>query len=374
MKIGLIDVELNSRKHHNFPNLALMKLSGYYKEQGHEVKLITFGDISPNVLFNTKYDKVFISKVFTTSFIPENILKLPFVEYGGSGFMYEKDQIEPDFFKTPQLPTEIEHHFPDYHLYDDWIKSEIRFTGRTKDYFKNYTDYSIGFTTRGCFRQCDFCFNRGVKTITLHSPLSEFVDKSRKKIVLLDDNIFGARKYWKDIFIELQQTNKPFYYNQGLDIRLLTEEKASVLAQSKYAGDYIFAFDNYKDKKIIIEKIEIFKKYLPTKVPKFYIFCAFDYNNVLDKAFWKKDVEEVFERLKILMQYKCIPYIMKYEKWRKSPYSPLYSALSSWCNQPANFKKMSFLQAIKNNTNLSKFKRECPDVVEKYFKIRYDES
>ena len=39
VRIGIIDADLmdNGTRH---PNLALMKISGYYKEQGHEVKLI----------------------------------------------------------------------------------------------------------------------------------------------------------------------------------------------------------------------------------------------------------------------------------------------------------------------------------------------
>ena len=51
MKIGLIDVDV-----HNFPNLALMKISAYHKSKGDEVEWF-FG-------FN-EYDKVYMSKVFT---------------------------------------------------------------------------------------------------------------------------------------------------------------------------------------------------------------------------------------------------------------------------------------------------------------------
>lgn len=372
MKIGIIDVELISRKHHNFPNLALMKLSGYYKALGHEVELISFEQLSPSCLFKTKYDKVFVSKVFTDSYIPEFILKLPFVQYGGSGFFYEEGQTEPEYSKTPRLPDEIEHHFPDYHLYDEWIKNEIRFKGKPRKYFKNYLYYSIGFTTRGCFRQCSFCFNRNVKAVTLHSPLTEFVDKTRKKIILLDDNIFGCR-YWETIFKQLQQTGKPFYYNQGLDIRLLTEKKAKMLSESKYSGDYIFAFDDYKDKEIIEEKIRLFKKYLPNKVPKFYIFCAFDRNHKYDESFWRVDLIEIFERLKILMKYQCIPYIMKFEKWREYSYPEIYTFLTSWCNVPQLFKKQSFRQVLKDKNISMNFFRENKEVVEKYFDLKYGE-
>ena len=66
--------------------------------------------------------------------------------------------------------------------------------------FKEYTDYSIGFLTRGCFRKCQFCVNQKYNHVFLHSPLKEFLDESRKKICLLDDNFLGC-KHWKEIFL-----------------------------------------------------------------------------------------------------------------------------------------------------------------------------
>ena len=133
MNIGIIDADLLNRTKHRFPNLACMKISGYHKELGDNIKLLlSFDEI------NT-FDKVYISKVFTDTQIDENILKLPNVEYGGTGFFYDK---------APNLPYEIEHHMPDYHLYDKFIEEEIN-RGISSSQFKEYTDYSIGFLTRG---------------------------------------------------------------------------------------------------------------------------------------------------------------------------------------------------------------------------------
>lgn len=371
MKIGIIDADLISRKNHNFPNLALMKISGYQKTFGHDVELISsYQDISPNGFFMKSFDKIFISMAFTNSFVPKDVLNLSNVIYGGTGFFYDK---------APKLPHEIEHHFPDYHLYDKWMKNEMRFNHKPAKYFKYYTDFSIGFTTRGCFRQCEFCVNRNEKHVYIHSPLDEFHDKNRKKICLLDDNVFGLPKYWINIFEELIATNKPFQYKQGLDIKILTEQKAEILLRSKYEGDYIFAFDNYRDKKIIERKIKIFKKYMPNKIPKFYVFCAYDRKDKWDTDFWENDIVEIFERLKILMKYKCLPYLMRFERWETSPFPYIYASLATWCNQPSPFKKMSFIQflsafpSIENFKYFLSFKRKYPHIVEKYFDLRYDE-
>ena len=116
MNIGIIDADLNDssrlkgKRKHRFPNLASMKISSYYKSQGHNVKLLlSYDDIN-------NYDKVFISKVFTDTYVPEEVIKLPHVEYGGTGFFYDK--AEP-------LSYEIEHCMPDYHLYEDWVNEEL---------------------------------------------------------------------------------------------------------------------------------------------------------------------------------------------------------------------------------------------------------
>jgi len=365
MNIGIVDADLLNKKNHRFPNLALMKIAGFYKEKGHEIELITsYSDII-HPFFKKTYDKIYISKVFTDTIVPNEVLLLKNVEYGGSGFYFDK---------ATKLPKEIEHHFPYYDLYNKWMDNEMRFKKKKKKEFKNYTDYSIGFTTRGCIRQCSFCVNRNEKYVYLHSPINEFYDEKRKKICLLDDNIFGLPKKWKDVFEELIQKNVPFTYNQGLDIRLLTNEKAKILSKCKYDGDYIFAFDNYKDKDIIEKKIKIFKSFMPNKVPKFYVFCAYDGNDVYDYTFWIKDVSEIFERLKILMKYKCLPYLMRFEKHKKSPLYDMYVLIAMWCNQPNLFKKLPFMSVVQKNKKYFSFKRKYPELVDKYFNLKFGET
>lgn len=305
-----------------------MKLSGYFKDKGNKVILKTdYEELD-------KFDKVFISKVFTDTYVDENILKLPNVEYGGTGFYYDK---------AKPLPYEIEHHMPDYHLYDDWVEEQIN-NGVKRKQFEYYLDYSIGFTTRGCIRQCSFCVNKNYKQCNLHSPIEEFLDKERKYICLLDDNVFAC-KDWRKVFIDLNNTGKRFQFKQGLDERLLTDEKCEILFNSRWIGYYIFAFDNIKDKNIIIEKLELIRKYTHKRC-KFYVFCG--YNHLIpenyDIKFWERDINELFQRIEILAKYKCLPYIMKYKDYELSPYRGTYINISAWCNQPNIFEKMSYKQ------------------------------
>lgn len=84
LRIGIADADLISRKEHRFPNLASMKLSAYHKSRGDDVHLL--GDYSDV----DTYDKVYISKVFTDTEVPPNILSKVNVEYGGTGFFMIK--------------------------------------------------------------------------------------------------------------------------------------------------------------------------------------------------------------------------------------------------------------------------------------------
>lgn len=329
MKIAIIDADLIGRNKHRFPNLVCMKLSAYHKLIGDQVKLkIDYADLN-------QYDRVFISKVFTDTEIPDGIINLPNVEYGGTGFFYDK---------APKLPDKVEHITPDYHLYDEWVNEKLQNGGKRKDY-TYYLDYSIGFLTRGCFRQCKFCVNQNYKKCVIHSNVLEFMDKDRPKLCFLDDNFFACPS-WGAIIEQVKATNKRFQFKQGLDERLLTDEKANELMTWRYDGDYIFAFDNIEDRNVIEEKARLIRKYnknLGQNI-KFYVLCGFDRNNRYDDAFWEQDIKDVFERIFILAKYNFKPYIMRFEKYKTSPLYGTYVNVACWCNQPSLFNNLSYRQ------------------------------
>lgn len=353
MNIGIIDADLldNGTWH---PNIALEKISGYNKEQGHNVILLHNYD---NI---RDFDIVYLSKVFDFTKIPIDISKYKNIITGGTGLFWTD---------APDLPYEIEHHMPDYHLYDEYIKKEIK-RGIKENYYKDYYDYSIGFASKGCFRKCYFCVNQKYNHAFRHAPIKEFYDTSRKYIYLWDDNIFAYNK-WYEVFDELAEINKPFQFRQGLDIRLMSEDKVKVLKQSKWKGDFIFAFDDIKDKELIINKLTLWKSYI-SKTTKLYVFCG--YNNDIN------DIINTFERIKILMQFGCLSYIMRHENYEKSKYRGMYINLARWCNQPNFYKKKSFREFCEINGEnsstmkyLYEFEKEYPEIAKEYFDLRFED-
>ena len=364
LKVAIIDADLIGRAKHRFPNLVCMKLSGYYKEQGADVELKLDYE---NLDF---YDKVFISKVFTDTPINESVLKLSNVEYGGTGFFFDK---------APPLPDEIEHHMPDYHLYDEWVNKKIE-AGESRVQFKEYLDYSLGFITRGCFRKCAFCVNQKYDRVFKHSPLSEFYDPTRKKICLLDDNFLGCPD-WKEILQELIDTGKPFKFKQGMDERILTDEKCKMLFSAKYDGDYTFAFDNVADYDLIEKKLQLINKYKSIKtIPKFYVLVGFDREDKWDDDFWLQDQIDAWTRIELLMKYQCLPYIMRFNRYEESPYRGMYIQLARWCNQPSLFKKKSLREYVFEVDKgkaamryLTEFEQKHPKIAKRYFDLKYSD-
>lgn len=360
MRVAVIDADLIGRKRHRFPNLACMKISAHHKALGDAVELKTDYDSLAD------YDAVYLSKVFTDTPVPEAVLQLDNVSYGGTGFYYDK---------APCLSAAIEHQMPDYHLYDAWVGTQLANGGKPREY-TYYTDYSIGFLTRGCFRKCDFCVNKNYDRVSVHSPLSEFYDPARPKICLLDDNFFGCPK-WRELLADLQQANRPFQFKQGLDERLLTDEKCATLFGSKYDGDYIFAFDNVADAELIEKKIHLARKYTDA-VMKFYCFCGFDRSDRWDADFWRQDILDLLYRIEFLMRNRCLPYVMRFARYTESPYRGVYVSIARWCNQPGFFKKKSLREfAIANGEKsacyryLMDFERQFPEVG-KYYDMRFE--
>lgn len=398
--IGLVDADLlcNGTRH---PNLALLKIAGYLKENGYVRKAseteknneYTYELLTNESNFEElqQLDRIYVSCVFSftldkaptllTTLLNDRKLSKK-VLMGGTGSYAnltieegfaekrEKDMhsLENDTFlntltnKSGSKGINMRTQMPDYHLYDEFI-AVMENVKSSPNYYKDYKKYSIGFLTRGCFRRCPFCVNKLERKAMPYSKLDDFLDNEidektgklkRPYIYLWDDN-FLASPYWERLLDELIATGRPFQFRQGLDERLLAqnrrgEEMAAKLSKANYHGDFIFAFDNWFDRKLIVKALKIWKYYCPKKETKFYLFCGFMQTPDNDKKF-QMDIAEIFMRITILMRYGCLGYIMRHEDYKKAPISNIYVQIARWCNQPGFYRNLSFWQfCYKNQT------------------------
>lgn len=383
IKIGLVDADLlcNGTRH---PNLVLMKIAGFLNDNGIDFHLIIDQDEDIS-----SYTLIYISRVFTFTKMPdffENATpaqKRKFRE-GGTGFYANELNVNKYRYKREQDMNQLENdeflnqfpnhrggcrtngislirQMPYYHLYDEFVERKVS-EGFKRDKFKDYLQYSIGFLTRGCVRHCPFCVNKLEDKIIPYSNLDWFLDEERDEhgrlvrpyIYLWDDNFLASDpSVWRARLQKLIDTGRPFQFRQGLDERMLAEspygeEMAEMLSKTKYHGDFIFAFDNWRDRPLIERALKIWKHYNPTKGTKFYLFCGFKQNSKDQKKFYR-DIWEIFQRIRVLMQYGCVGYIMRHEDYHNAPISNLYIQIARWCNQQAFYKKMSFWEYTYRN-------------------------
>ena len=135
MKVGLIDVD-----GHNFPNLALMRISAYHKAHGDTVEW-WWSDF-------VHYDIVYMSKIFSDTYtadVPEP-LNADRVIKGGTGYCIHLGDDGKEHFdksKNTELPPEIERCFPDYSIYPQFpfaVSMTSRGSGTYTGGYFTYTD------------------------------------------------------------------------------------------------------------------------------------------------------------------------------------------------------------------------------------------
>lgn len=297
MNVGLIDVD-----GHNFPNLALMRISAYHKAKGDAVEW-WWSD-----LFH--YDLVYMSKIFSDTYtkdVPEP-MNADKVIKGGTGYCISLGEDGKEHFdesKNTPLPPEVEKCFPDYSIYPQF-------------------DFAVSMTSRGCPRGCAFCHvaakeGRCARKV---ADVADFWRGGQREIKILDPNITACREK-RDLMRQYRETGALLDFTQGLDIRCLDEADIEDLNRMRLKRIH-FAWDNPQDN--LEPKFDAFAKRFRRSSNIATVYCLVNFNSTL---------QEDLHRVYTLASKGFDPYVMVYNK----PQAPQYARdLQRWCNNKIIFK------------------------------------
>lgn len=184
---------------------------------------------------------------------------------------------------SKNLPKEVDLMMPDYSIYPD-------------------CDYDLGFTSRGCNRNCYFCIvprKEGKFHVNQHP--SEFHHPDHRKIVLMDNNILFDKDWFFEVTDWILANRMKVDFNQGLDIRLMDGDIASRIAELKPIDRWHFAFDSMDYKDDVINGIRTLREagVHVRNNANWYVYLHND-----------SQFEDALERCQILRENNALPYIM----------------------------------------------------------------
>ncbi len=244
-----------------------------------------------------RYDLVYMSRVFTDTYSKDytGTVHVDAVIKGGTGYGLDN-----------KLSDEAEHMRPDYGLYP-------QFSGT-----------AYGFLSRGCPRGCPFCIvgsKEGRRAVPV-ADLDEFWN-GEKEIKLLDANILACQD-WERFLGQLVDSGAWVDFTQGLDIRLMTPEKAAALNRVKTRMLH-FAWDSPQE-----DLVPYLKKFLEMTSVKNYrkrrVYVLTNYGSTMEQDLY---------RIYTLRDMGYDPFVMVYDK-PSAP--PATRRLQQWVNNKRFFR------------------------------------
>jgi len=288
--------------------LALAKIASYIKHHGGAVTFSRSPNADPGP--SGKFDLICITTIFTSD---SKIVIRAIKECKKDMFLHGVPIIVGGIYAS-LMPE---------HIYSNTgIKS---FVGYSKELDRWAPDYSIDwktkppwddamlvFTTRGCPNKCGYCMVwRMEPDFYIQENWEEAITGNDKTMAIVSDNNFLAApiEHIKSVVDILCKCNKKVLFNNAVDVKLLTEEKADALARLKYQGDgrqgLRFAFDRMGDDGHYQRACELMIKKLNRKnlgsVGLTYILFNFD-----------DTPQEAYYRATQAWQYRSFPYLMMY--------------------------------------------------------------
>jgi len=260
-KVLLIEPEYKTK----YPPLGLMKISTYHKEDD-----VVFYKGTKATLRDQDWDIIYITTMFTFQW-KRTIETIQFYQRGKQK---NKKNIKVGGVLASLLQQDVENetgirpHFGLWHEIDR-LPPDYNLTKGIYEYYTN--NVSIGYMTKGCINHCPFCAVPDLEPdFVPYISLDNQINNNKKDLLLLDNNVLASSEF-PNIIEEIK--NKGFFkgaklgkakrfvdFNQGLDARLLTEDKMELLGQIALRPLRI-AFDDIKYERLYVEKVRLAHKY-----------------------------------------------------------------------------------------------------------------
>lgn len=317
MKILLVEPDYYTR----YPPLGLMKLASYHRSQGSKIKLVrgTINDIS----FNP--DKIEITSLFTYAWKPVHKA----IEF--YHLLFPNAKINVGGIYASLMPEHIKSVFPYVNVHIGLCETAERYMPaydilKDVEKWKDWNS-SILFTSRGCIRNCPFCAVPKIegKMRSILIDVENYVHDGHKQVILWDNN-FLASPDWKEVLENLQEIGLKIDFNQGLDARLIDEEKAKMLADLKIPVVRM-AYDWVGEKNIIKNAVNSLAKHgINRRKILFYVLY-----NFYDEDQSYGDTPDIFlTKTRDIQELGCVSYPMRFEpltSLKKNQYiSPFWTA------------------------------------------------
>lgn len=299
MKVLLVEPTYYTR----FPPLGLLKLASYHRSRGNQVKLVR--GIKEDLMFNP--DRIEITSLFTYAWKPVHEV----IKFYHNKFPSARMRVGGIYASL--MPHRLRSFFP-------FVDMHIGLFEEADDYLPAYDllnevekwekwNITILFTSRGCIRNCSYCVVPKLegKIRTVVKDLKRHIYPDHKRIILWDNNFFASPN-WKKILHDLQDIGLPVDFNQGIDVRLIDDEKARMIADLR-TSLIRTAFDDLHEKKAIVNAVKFFSQ---SGIKRRKIFIYTLYNFYSEK--YPSDIPSTFfERIKQIAELGCVSYPMRYE-------------------------------------------------------------
>jgi len=274
---------------HNFPNLALMKISAYHKCIGDIVEWATIGN----------YDMVYQSKVFTfTKDKDPELSKCGEIIKGGTGYNI-----------TNYLPYNMDTMCPDYSIYPQFKEA-------------------YGFLTRGCPNHCSWCIVPEKEgDIRPYQDIEEFI-ADRKVAILMDNNVL-AHEYGLTQIEKIIRLGIKVDFNQGLDARLIDNEKAQLLSKVKWYKPLRLACDSEEQIPHIGRAVELLRKH-GVKPSRYCVYVLV------------KNIPDALNRVEYLLSLNLDPFAQPYRDFESNYVDPAAGRFARYVNHKATLKSCKF--------------------------------